>query len=178
MNQSDANNVRVAIKRVRDIKFLINEQLYVAGSDKIVKLELGERIGFSPEGNLVNFILRIFYHYADQPEILVDFQVENIFEVTDLNQFRNKDGVFVFPPLLISTIVGLSLSHGRALLAKNTAGTRWADIILPIANPEDVARYFYPYMFDQEAIVEITDKAGKSKREPVAVNKGKKAVRH
>ena len=146
-----------AVKRVKDIHFSINEQLYVPDPNKIVKIELGERIGFDFEMNLVNFILRIFFHYVEEPEILVDFQVENLFEVDNLIRFRNKDGIIILPPQLITSIVGVSLSHGRALLLKNTAGTRWQEIILPIANPMDVAKYFYPYMFQPEQHVDVEE---------------------
>jgi len=170
-------NVFFGVKRVKDIYFAINEQLYVPDPTKVVKVELGERIGFNLEFNLVNFILRIFFHYVEEPEILVDFQVENIFEVSNLIQFRNKDEIMILPPKLITSIVGLSLSHGRALLLKNTSGTRWQEIVLPVTNPEDVAKYFYPYMFNVETVAFKGDKDGNPKSESVVVNKKKKAAK-
>lgn len=173
----DSKNIFFTVKKVKDIYFAVNEQCYVSDPTKIVKVELGERIGFNLELNLVNFILRVFLHYVGEPALLVDFHVENIFEVSNLIQFRNKDEIMILPPKLITSIVGLSLSHGRALLSKNTAGTRWQDILLPVTNPEDVAKSFYPYMFNEATVVFKGDKAGKLKGRSVVVNKKKKATK-
>ncbi len=146
-------NVSFAIKRVKDTFFSIKEELYIADPDKIIQIELGERIGFNAETNLVNFILRICFHYENSEEVLVDIQIENLFEVEDLQRFRNVEGLFILPKDLLISIVGISLSHGRALLAKNLAGTRWQDNLLPVANPEQVAKHFYPDMFNKETSI-------------------------
>jgi hypothetical protein len=147
------DNIAIAVKRVKDIYFSVGERNYIPDPSKVVKIELGPIIGFNLTHNLVNFILRIFFHYWGSADILVDLQVENIFEIGDLRRFANKDGIVVLPSHLITTIVGLSLSHGRALLLKNTAGTRWEDVVLPVTNPEEVAKHFFPYMFNVESMV-------------------------
>jgi hypothetical protein len=61
---------------------------------------------------------------------------------------------------------------------KNTAGTKWEEIVLPITNPESVARYFYPYMFGEEVNVSVGDQDGNIKVDSISVNKKKKAVKH
>ncbi|HWK03232.1 MAG TPA: hypothetical protein VNS58_06355 [Puia sp.] len=170
-------NVVFAIKRVKETFFSIKEDLYVEDPNKIVRIELGERIGFSAESNLVNFILRIFFHYQDSQEVLVDINVENMFEVEDLQRFMNEDGIFILPETLLISIVSMSLSHGRALLSKNIAGTRWQDIVLPIANPGQIAKHFYPYMFNQEANVFKGDRDGNIESQKITVNKKKKAIK-
>jgi hypothetical protein len=173
--QADDNIIGISVKRVKDVYFVINEQLYVPDPNKVVKIELGERIGFSLEGNLVNFIFRIFLHYVDEPEILVDIHIENLFEVSDLKQFLNNEGVMILPTKLLTAIVGMSISHGRALLLKNTAGTRWENIVLPVTNPEHIARYFYPYMFNEESKISLTDEHGNVTKE-TRVNKKRKTA--
>jgi hypothetical protein len=171
--------ISISVKRVKEIFFSINEQLFIPDPDKIVRIELGERLGFNIEGNLVNFILRIYYHYLDAPEVLVDMQVENLFQVGNLKDYLTKEGIILLPPGLITSIVGISLSHGRALMFKNTIGTRWEEIVLPVTNPEDVARYLYPYMFGQEARVHVGDLQGNKKGESISVSKKKrKAVKN
>ena len=172
----DTPNIILSVKKVKDIYFSINEQLFVPDPTKVVKIELGERIGFHLEGNLVDFILRIYFHYIDEPEILVDIQVENLFEISNLKEFINKDEIMILPPKLLTSIIGMSLSHGRALLLKNTAGTRWENIVLPVTNPENVARYFYPYMFNEELEVAFTDHEGKMRKQ-ATVNKKRKTTK-
>jgi hypothetical protein len=171
----DITPVYVSVKRVKDIFFSINEQLFVPDPNKIVKIELGQRIGFSIEGNLVNFILRIFYHYVGDSEILVDMHVENLFEVSNLKDYLSNEEVMLLPPKLITSIVGISLSHGRALMFKNTIGTKWEEVVLPVTNPEDVARYFYPYMFNEESKISLTDERGNVMKE-TSVNKKRKTA--
>jgi|GEM_PF-1729717 len=173
----DSQPISIAVKRVKEIFFSINEQLFIPDPDKIVRIELGERIGFNIEGDLVNFILRIYYHYLDASEVLVDMQVENLFQVGNLKDYLTKDGIVLLPPNLITSIVGISLSHGRALMFKNTIGTRWEEIVLPVTNPENVAKYFYPYMFGQESLVQVTDSQGNRKDDSIIVNKERKAVK-
>jgi hypothetical protein len=161
----DTTPAYISVKRVKDIFFSINEQLFIPDPEKIIKIELGERIGFNIEGNLVNFILRIYFHYVNEPEVLVDIQVENLFEVSNLKEFLNKEEVMILPPKLLISIVGMSLSHGRALLLKNTAGTKWESIVLPVTNPEHVARHFYPYVFKEESKIVLTDEHGNITKE-------------
>jgi hypothetical protein len=171
----DKENITISVKRVKDIFFSINEQLFIPDPDKIVKIELGERLGFNLEGNLVNFILRIYFHYLNEPEILVDIQVQNLFEISNLKQFMNKEEIMILPPKLITSIIGMSVSHGRALLLKNTAGTKWEDIVPPVTNPEHVARFFYPYMFNEESKISLTDEHGNITKETKVSKKRKTA---
>jgi len=154
-----------SIKRVKEIFFSVNERLYAPDPDKMVQLELGHLLGFNMEMNLVNFTIRVFYHYPEhsQQEVLAEVQVENLFEVQDLQKFMTNTGIVILPNVLISSIVGISLSHARALLSKNTAGTSFQEIIIPITNPTEVAKFFFPYMFEQETEVIQTDISGNIK---------------
>jgi len=47
------------------------------------------------------------------------------------------------PGWFLITIVNLSVGHTRALLSVHTAGTRFADKILPIANANEMALAFF-----------------------------------
>lgn len=48
---------------------------------------------------------------------------------------------------MIISMVSVSVSHIRSLMAKNIAGTLYQNNIIPIVNPMDVTKAFYPNMF-------------------------------
>lgn len=154
--------ISFVIKRVQEVFFYLNEKLFVPDPEKIIQIQLGETIGFNFENKYVNFTLRIFLHYANSPinDTLADIRVENIFEVPQLNSFLNKDNLVILPQDLIISIVSMSISHARALLCKNLAGTSYQSVILPISNARDISEHFYPYFFNREATVQLRDAKG------------------
>jgi hypothetical protein len=170
------NNTELSVKRVKDFYFAINERLYIADPTKVIKIELGHVLGFNVPLNLCNFTLRIYLHYIENPEnILADIQVENIFEIQDLAKFQLENKLVVLPSQLITAIVSMSLSHGRALLLKNTSGTVFQEVILPITNPVEVSKHFFPYMFKEEQTIIQTDTKGNITNK-VIVNKKRKVA--
>lgn len=149
MSNND-NTYTYSIKRVKDILFFVNERLYIQDPQKPIKIGLGQTIGYNSDKNLVNFTLRIYLHYPDSPgEILVEIQVENIFEVVGLKAFTDSNS---FPAEILISIISISLSHARALLSRNISGTVFQEFILPITNPLDVAVHFFPSLFQQADI--------------------------
>lgn len=138
-----------SIKRIKDVSFYVNERLYIDDPLKMIKVELSQTIGVNVENNSVNFTLRVFLHYQDSPEnILAELYVENIFEVENLKEFVSEKGLG-FPNQLLVSIISMSISHSRALLAKNLHGTVYQTVLIPITNPLEVAQHFFPSMFEE-----------------------------
>ncbi len=54
---------------------------------------------------------------------------------------------------MIITLVGLSVSHTRALFLKRLSGTALQENILPILNPAEMAKQFFPEMFQGEFLL-------------------------
>ena len=125
----------------------MNESLFEL--NKVVRIQFQHNTNYFSDNNLIEIKLRIYYSYDQSPNIvLVDFQVQNVFEVINLKQyFINKE--FILPQSSIAILVSLSISHARALMAKNIAGTMYQENILPVVNPMDVAKAFYPNMFKE-----------------------------
>jgi hypothetical protein len=151
------------IKRIKCIHFSLNERLFEGGPENMVRMRLAPLLGFSPEFKIVNITLRVFYHYTDKPpeQVLFDIQVETLFEVPELQRHMQPSGVVTLPASLITEFIQLSLSHTRALLAQQLAATNYQEIILPVHDPETIARRFFAYMFDEERKVRLTDEDGK-----------------
>jgi hypothetical protein len=146
-SQNEKMEISYNIKRIKDIYFNVNEYLYDPA--KTIKIELNQHFGINLENNLVNCSIRIYLHYEDSPQnILAEIKVENVFSVNNLNTIaKEKGGTDYIPPDLIIALLGLSVSHGRALFSKNLAGTVFQDVYLPISNPAAIAKHFYPAAF-------------------------------
>ncbi|TDW97596.1 hypothetical protein [Dinghuibacter silviterrae] len=172
MNKAASNPVQFSIKRVRDTYFQVNESLFIPDASKSIAIEIGHQLGFNIDSNITKLEIKIYFHYLDQPQqILADIQVENYYEIPQLASFRNKDGVILFPKELIIRIVDLSISHTRALFAKNLSGTLFQEMIIQEVNPEGFAEQFFSYMFDKDAVVALTNTTDNSTKEVVVKKK-------
>jgi hypothetical protein len=147
MNTIKLESAAIAIRRIKDISFFVNDGLFINSVSKEFKVELQQQLTYNIETNFVAITLRVYYHFegSEPNENLVDIQVENVYEILDLVRFI-YDNELRLPPDVIVTLLQLSVSHTRALLAKNMAGTALQDQIMSIINPVDLATTFYPRM--------------------------------
>jgi len=144
----------VTVKRIKEIFFSINESL-LDDLSKTIKIDMGQEFGFVLEDNLVGLTLRMFYHYPnDLQNYLAEINVQNIFEIENLKHFLVNETEIRLPPETITTIVGESIAHLRALLAKNLFGTALQEKLPTLVDPREVANYFYPQMFEADTSIE------------------------
>jgi len=115
-----------------------------------LKIELNIALGFRLDYNFVELKTSIYYKYPDEIDeitILAQGQFQNVFEVSNLNNYYFDKSYIKLPSLAITNLVGLSISHSRALMTQKLAGTVFQDQILTALDAEHVARHFFPYMF-------------------------------
>jgi len=149
--------VQLSVKRIKEFGFYINEMLFAQKqtehASQLLQIELALKLSFTIETNMVFLLARVYYHFPDAlpDEILTDIQVQNVFEIENLKQFQVGHSEIILPTSTISTIVGHSLSHTRALFAKNLAGTLLQENLMSVVDPSTVARHFFPRMFDEKA---------------------------
>ena len=159
MTLSEENFVQLSVKRIKEFGFYINEMLFaqkqIDNTNRSLKIDIALKLSFTVETNMVFLLARVYYHFPDAgpDEILTDIQVQNVFEVENLKQFQVGPSEIILPHYTISTIVELSLSHTRALFAKNLAGTLLQDNLMAVVNPSTVARHFFPRMFDEKGAI-------------------------
>lgn len=151
-----------SVVKIKDVSFSVNEKLYSPDLKKVL-FKLNQTLGVNIENNLINLTLTVVLHYEDAtPEqALASISVENIFEVENLQSLNSKTGI-VFPNGLLISMMSVSVAHTRTLFSRNLAGTFLDNIVMPITDPEELARSFYPNSFP---------KLGK----PKAVRKDRKA---
>lgn len=150
MSEYTNEEVVINIKRIKDVVFSLNDSLFVPGNDKIIKIEIGLTTAVARTMNVITMLVRVFYHYPDSPpdEILLDIQVQNVFEIPELDRYRISPDDIKLPPKTIAALVGASIDHTRALLAQSIAGTVFQENYLPMIDPYGVARSFFPKMFE------------------------------
>lgn len=133
--------VSYSVRRIKSLASLTDEfKFQSANRDFIVKYK--QRFGHNGQG-FIDFTLRAYFEYNNKPEeTFLSIDVQTVFEVENWNQFVVDDNILDFPPEFLVTIISISVSHTRALLAAQTAGTLYGDMVLPIVNAIDMAKSF------------------------------------
>lgn len=141
----------LSIKTIKDVFYFANEKLYVNDPNKNIKIEINQRIGVNSENNLINLTIIVELHYANESDILAKIEVDNVFHLTNLKDVFDPYSKDFLPVKIIVTMVGLSISHARAFFSKNLSGTIFNSVILPITDPLDAAKHFFPHLsYDKE----------------------------
>jgi hypothetical protein len=144
------NTFRYGIVKIKTLAFYVNELMYLPDPLKQVKVEIAQLTGTNIEANLIDFRLRVFFYYLENKDnVLADINVQNVFFVEEIKQFVQGASLRLPSQLLIS-MVSLAISHSRALFAQNLAGTAFSDFMLPITNPIDAAKNFFPSTYNKE----------------------------
>lgn len=143
MTEQNLSKVSIAILRVKELFFSLNETLFVHDPNKIVKIELSHNLQLSDDNTKLNFVLTVYIFYVDSPpdQKLAEITVQNLFHISGL--ITEKDGSILLPNELLISIVNMSISHVRALFADRLGGSLYQQIILPITNPVEVAKHFF-----------------------------------
>jgi hypothetical protein len=161
MAKSAVKTPSLSIKRVKLIYFLLNEHLYKSGPNNKIRFQLGFTMDLSPDEKLIRFVLNTFFNYEGSKEILTEIKVENVFAIADIDGYI-KDG---FPEHVINLIIGLSISHSRALLAHQLSGSRFQNAMLPIGDAKEVTKHFFAENLKDGKIVIPLEEIGSSEAE-------------
>ncbi|MEP7143623.1 MAG: hypothetical protein ABI707_12165 [Ferruginibacter sp.] len=145
-------NINFTILRIKTISFYVNEVSFQEGKD--VKIEMNQNFGVSLAAEVIEYRLRVYLFHLDNPSLrLSEIIVHNSYKIENIMDYFSND-VLSLPSSLFISLLSMSISHSRALFCQNTAGTIYQDYILPIINPTDVAKVFYPNMFNKGEIKE------------------------
>lgn len=142
---SNDNNLTAvfSVNYVKEIYFIIQENLIGIEPGKEVLVQMIGKTGYSIDQNILNFSLRTWFHFRDEQAQLAAIEVQNLFNVGDLKNFIGLDNKVNLPLSIWAQIVGISISHTHALFTKNLAGTALQKVMIPIMNPLEVAKNFF-----------------------------------
>ena len=137
---SERNNL-LQVKKVKQISFSIDEAAYI-DSEINSNIQIHYKSHTDFEKNAYLFTLRITYSYPGSDRIFMQSEVQNIFEIKDLKNL---------PWDTLKEIVAISISHVRAFMSTNVAGTIFSDVVLPIFDTEQVTRQLFKNEFEAQS---------------------------
>lgn len=135
-------NVSFGIKKIKDTEFFVDESIEIDPQKIGMNFELKTNINLTE--TTVELVLLVVFRDNISEKPILRIRTSNIFLIPELASFKKKDDeAFDLPDVLLTTMLSLSISHTRALLAKNAVGTKFADVYIPIVNPAEMAKKLF-----------------------------------
>lgn len=133
--------INIAVKKIKEVEFFVDEEIELANPPIAnIKFELTTNINLDDKS--VEMLLTTFFE--NQGIMFMKIKTSNVFLFLELADFHKSDkNEFDLPDSVLITFLSLSISHSRALLAKNAIGTKFADLYIPIINPTEVFKQLF-----------------------------------
>lgn len=130
--------VNIAIARIKEVEYFINESIVLQQGAK-VNINFQVTTNFKLDEKTVEILLTAQFAEIAEGTVLLKIKTSNVFSVLELVDFHKPESeTYNIPDNVMVTLLSLSVSHTRALLAKNAQGTRFAGLYIPIVNPTDL----------------------------------------
>lgn len=135
---------QIAIKKVKQLSFGIDETAEVPDAEDI-NVQIEQNLSFSEKEDTVVLLLNITFSSKSTEKIIMNGIVQNVFILKDLRRMIDpkQPGILNMPDALLSTLLSISISHSRALLAQSAMGTAFQDIYIPLINPDQLAKELF-----------------------------------
>lgn len=132
------SSYQLGITKIKDIEFYVDEGIAIHSTEK-VSLNFEVSLNINLEQKQIDFILGVLFLYANE-QCFLRIKTSNVFVIPSFDEFeRDSDNNPLLPDSLLVTMLSLSISHTRALLARNSLGTKFSDFYIPIVNPSELA---------------------------------------
>lgn len=133
------STISFGIHKISELEYTIHQP------ESLRDDELGVNFQVSSFSNIENneFDVQIMFDLKrkETDEILAHIKVSTVFKIENLISYKEPDkDVLNLPDALLVSMLSISISHTRAILAKNTVGTSLADFYIPLINPTEVAK--------------------------------------
>jgi len=161
LNLTESFGLGIKISEIRTLSFII-EDSGLAATD-LIRIDFNHTIKLTvPESFVVFTLVTTFVVVEGSNERMVlDCAIQNVFEVDNLAQYANeKELKLNLPPGIVVSMVGLSVSHARAIISGLTKGTNLQGFIIPIVDPVKTAAAFFPdnnLVHSNETVKEVED---------------------
>ncbi len=134
--------VEIAIAKIKEIEFSIQPSASFNPKEGLgVALAIANVHDLRKEE--LDFQITMDFKNKASNQVVVHIKVSNIFFISAMKKFLTKEGNLDLPEDVMITMLSLSISHTRALLAKGTSGTIYEAQYFPIINPKEVARQVF-----------------------------------
>jgi hypothetical protein len=139
----EQQQVNIAVKKIKDVEFFVNEEIALTNPPIAnVSFELTTIIKLNEKS--VEMLLSAIFSNPAQGLVFMKIKTSNVFLILELADFyMSETDQFNIPDNVLVTLLSLSISHTRALLAKNAIGTKFAELYIPIVNPSEVLKQLF-----------------------------------
>ena len=142
-HKMDPIQVNIAIKKIKEVEFIVNEEVEIANPN-IANISFEVTTNINLNDTSVEMLLTATFSDMAQGLVFMKIKTSNVFLVLELAQFHSpENNAFNIPDNVLVTLLSLSISHTRALLAKNALGTKFAELYIPIVNPSEVLKQLF-----------------------------------
>ena len=133
----------IGIKKIKDLSFSVNEEIT---PEKETGIQITQSVFFNKSDDTITFNLDIRFLTKEDNIEFISSKTSTTFYIPNLAQYESKDVPETYnpPDAMMITIVSLSITHARALIARNALGTKFADIYLPIFDPSKLTNDLFP----------------------------------
>lgn len=139
----EQKQVNIAVKKIKEIEFFVNEAIELA-DPSLFNIGFELTINITLIDNTIEMVLSTIFADLNQTNIFMRIKTSNVFLFLELADFRNpENNEFDIPDNIMVTILSLSISHSRALLAKNSLGTKFSELYIPIVNPSEILKQLF-----------------------------------
>jgi hypothetical protein len=130
--------VNIAVSRIKEVEYSINESIEIQSSAQ-VNINFQVTTNFNLDDQTVELLFTAQFAEITEGIVFLKIKTSNVFSVFELADFHKPGSeTYDIPDDVMVTFLSLSVSHTRALLAKNAQGTKFAHLYIPIVNPNDL----------------------------------------
>jgi hypothetical protein len=131
--------------KIKTASFFIDE--FNIPEDVIFKIDFNRTYNIIATQNIAIINLKVTYTIpsgTEVPRMVLDCVVHNVFEIENIIDFIDKkSGMVKLPLSILSSLVGLSATHARAIISVHTAGTAFGETLIPVVNPEELTKALF-----------------------------------
>lgn len=158
------------IIRILDCGFFVEELIKVDFEN--AQIGYAMNFSFSIEDSWIEFLIRVDLKEKISNATFLSGTVLTKFGINNLANFLNEDNKFDFPSGSLEVLFGIAFGHLRAIVAKNSAGSRFRDFIIPPIN--QVALFNELLEANIERMKQANTSVNQEIKEPKQKNKKKK----
>lgn len=120
---------------IKELGFQINENNIFSHKDSL-NVNFGFDYQINSKEGTINFGVKVSFTDSEEQKEFFSGKVQTLFKV-DVRGKKNKDNRYVidYDDQMLITMLSLSISHARGILARSVSGTIHQNLIIPVVNP-------------------------------------------
>jgi hypothetical protein len=131
--------LQYGIKSIEELSFSLNDSIEF--NEDAIGIPIKFSIDFKEAEDEVIFLVEIGYVDQNSDIEFYSIKVKNTFTLIGLKKYRTKKpGTYDLPDQFMALLLGISISHCRALMSNHLNGTKFEILVLPILNPSELIK--------------------------------------